>query len=153
MSSSRLCRVFLNLYLGRARSLSGILYIPYFCTNSWKGALHMVSSRVLNIEIASRRKSCITKMYFWRIGKWVGNVWRCYIFGYILHNKSDCLKIKNIRQFEQRYSVEPKGFEMNQSKGTFCRKHYNFLQICRSSLALDGYTIGQVRLYKRTIYV
>ena len=75
-----------------------------------------------------------------------------------MHNKADCFKIKkikrkNIRQFEQRYSVEPKGFEMNQSKGTFCRKRYNFLQICRSSLALDGYTIGQVRLYKRTIYV
>ena len=32
------------------------------------------------------------------------------------------------------YSVEPKGFEMNQSKGTFL-KIQNFLQICRSSLA------------------
>ena len=53
---------------------------------------------------------------------------------------------------EQRYSMEPKGFEMNQSKGTFL-KNQNFLQICRSSLAPDGYTIGQVRLYKRTIYV
>ena len=48
--------------------------------------------------------------------------------------------------------MEPKGFEMNQSKGTFL-KNQNFLQICRSSLAPDGYTIGQVGLYKRTIYV
>ena len=74
-----------------------------------------------------------------------------------MHNKADCFKIKkikrkNIRQFEQRYSVEPKGFEMNQSKGTFL-KNQNFLQICRSSLAPNGFTIGEVRLYKRTIYV
>ena len=53
-----------------------------------------------------------------------------------MHNKADCFKIKkikrkNIRQFEQRYSVEPKGFEMNQSKGTFLRNQ-NFLQICGS---------------------
>ena len=75
-----------------------------------------------------------------------------------MHNKADCFKIKkikrkNIRQFEQRYSVEPKGFEMNQSKGTFLKNQFFFSKICRSSLAPDGYTIGQVRLYKRTIYV
>ena len=59
-----------------------------------------------------------------------------------MHNKSnkadgfkiEKIKRKNIRQFEQGYSVEPKGFEMNQSKGTFL-KNQNFLQICRSSLA------------------
>ena len=63
------------------------------------------------------------------------------------------LKWSKLRgRIEQRYSMEPKGFEMNQSKGTFL-KNQNFLQICRSSLAPDGYTIGQVRLYKRTIYV
>ena len=54
---------------------------------------------------------------------------------------------------EQRYSMEPKGFEMNQSKGTFLKNQIFFSKICRSSLAPDGYTIGQVRLYKRTIYV
>ena len=74
-----------------------------------------------------------------------------------MHNKADCferkkIKRKNIRQFEQRYSGETKGFEMNQTKGTYL-KNQNFLQICRSTLAPDGYTIGQVRLYKRTIYV
>ena len=74
-----------------------------------------------------------------------------------MHNKADCferkkIKRKNIRQFEQRYSGETKGFEMNQTKGTYL-KNQNFLQICRSTLAPDGYTIGQVRLYKKTIYV
>ena len=74
-----------------------------------------------------------------------------------MHNKADCferkkIKRKNIRQFEQRYSGETKEFEMNQTKGTYL-KNQNFLQICRSTLAPDGYTIGQVRLYKRTIYV
>ena len=69
-----------------------------------------------------------------------------------MQNKADCFKIKkikrkNIRKFKQRYSVEPKGFEMNQSKGKFL-KNQNFLQICRSSLAPDGYTIGRVRLDK-----
>ena len=69
-----------------------------------------------------------------------------------MQNKADCFKIKKIkrkkiRKFKQRYSVEPKGFEMNESKGTFV-KNQNFLQICRSSLAPDGYTIGQVRLDK-----
>ena len=62
-----------------------------------------------------------------------------------MDNKEDCFKIKkikrkNIRQFEQSHKVEPKGFEMNQSKGSFL-KNQNFC-----------YTIGQVRLYKRTIY-
>ena len=43
-----------------------------------------------------------------------------------MHNKVDCLKIKkikrkNIRQFEQRYNVEPKGFKRNQTKGTFLK--------------------------------
>ena len=36
----------------------------------------MVSSRVLNIEIASRRKSCIMMM--------------------MMHNKADCFKIDNL---------------------------------------------------------
>ena len=41
-----------------------------------------------------------------------------------MHNKADCFKIKkikrkNIRQFEERYNVEPKGFKRNQTKGTF----------------------------------
>ena len=48
-----------------------------------------------------------------------------------MHNKAECFKIKkikrkNIRQFEQRYSVEPKGFEMNQSKGTFLKNQIFF---------------------------
>ena len=66
-----------------------------------------------------------------------------------MHNKADCFKIKkikrkSIRQFEQRYSVEPKGFEMNQSMGTFLRNQ-NFLQICGSRREL-----GPRRLYHRT---
>ena len=66
-----------------------------------------------------------------------------------MHNKAECFKIKkikrkNIRQFEQRYSVEPKGFEMNQSKGTFLRNQ-NFLQICGSRPEL-----GPRGLYHRT---
>ena len=65
-----------------------------------------------------------------------------------MHNKAECFKIKkikrkNIRQFEQRYSVEPEGFEMNQSKGTFLRNQ-NFLQICGSRRVL-----GPRRLYHR----
>ena len=52
-----------------------------------------------------------------------------------------------MRKFKQRYSVEPKGFEKKESKGTFL-KNQSFRQICRSSFAPDGYTIGQVRLDK-----
>ena len=39
--------------------------------------------------------------------------------------------------------MEPKGFEMNQTKGTFLQNQI-FLQFCRSSLAPDGYTIGYI---------
>ena len=39
-----------------------------------------------------------------------------------MHNKADCFRIKEIK----RYSVEPKGFEMNQSKGTFLKNQIFF---------------------------
>ena len=55
-----------------------------------------------------------------------------------MHNKADCFRIKEIK----RYSVETKGFEMNQSKGTFL-KNQNFLQICGSRREL-----GPRRLYQ-----
>ena len=48
--------------------------------------------------------------------------------------------------------MESKGLEINPAKGMFLQNQ-DFFQICPSSLAPDSYTIGQVRLYKRSIHV
>ena len=42
-----------------------------------------------------------------------------------------------IRQFKQMYPVESKGFQRNQTKGTFLQNQ-NFFQISPSSLAPDS---------------
>ena len=51
-------------YLGIAR-FTVWNTIPYLCSNSWKEVFHIVRSRVLKVDIASRTKQCIMMMYFY----------------------------------------------------------------------------------------